>query len=177
MRSHVISVEDPSLKPVLRSSSGKTEGKLMKKWGLDQHNRAASVHNRCSSQACPFPRHGRDRQHLRQAGARLSHWGQTDFSAWVLQGSCLTNMIHSTRLCRVETCAHKMREGTKKEVQGHLFFPDSHTVLPFPLAHAVFLLCRATWVLAHIKPKAILALYWHPVETQEHIRQQLHLFS
>lgn len=37
--------------------------------------------------------------------------------------------------------------------------------------------CGATCVIAHIKLKAILALYWHPAETQEHIKQQLHLFS
>lgn len=60
---------------------------------------------------------------------------------------------------------------------GAPLFPDSHTFLPFPLAHAIFLLCRATCVRAQIKPKAILALYWYPVETQEHLRQQLHLFS
>lgn len=43
--------------------------------------------------------------------------------------------------------------------------------LCFPLTFAIFLLCRPTGVISHIDPKVIFALYWHPVEIQEHIKQ------
>lgn len=82
-----------------------------------------------------------------------------------------TAMIHGALLCHMETCAYKTGGRAKEVVLGHLFFPNSHSFLHFPLTHAIFLLCRATCVISHIKPKVIFALYWYPVEIQKHIKQ------
>lgn len=140
-----------------------------------------SVHNRCSSQACPFPRHGGDQQHLKQAGTHLSRWGQTGFSGSESDSLSDPAMVswqhwahHHDSWCFavcVGTCTHKTGKRAKEEVWGHLFLPNSHSFLHFPLSHAIFLLCRASGVISHIRPKVIFALYWHPVETQKHIEQ------
>lgn len=119
--------------------------------------------------------------HICPAEDRRASLGLRLTAPWVPQcshGSMgLITMIHGALLCRMETCAHKTGEGAKKAVLGHFFFPNSHSFLHFPLTQAMFLLCRATCVISHIKPKVIFALYRHPVEIQEHTKQLLHHFS